>query len=139
MQGIRCGIVEELISSVFVTGKPLVEEDENTNINVTKEHILKQEFDGSGDDNQNTELDRNSKTCDNHEIKNGIHHKHDELSVKTLANMFDFKIGASPSTVPTYKSYSTLEENRLYLKGKLDVEELADPKTCKIQLNESEC
>ena len=72
MQGIRCGIVEELISSVFVTGKPLVEEDENTNINVTKEHILKQEFNGSGDDNQNTELDRNSKTCDNHEIKNGM-------------------------------------------------------------------
>ena len=139
LQGIRCGIVEELISSVFVTGKPLVEEDENIDIIVTKEQLLKQELDGSGDDNQNIELDRHSKTCDNHEIKNGVRHKHDELSVKTLANMFDFKIGASPSTVPTYKPYSTLEENRLYLKGKLNVEELADHKTCNIQLNESEC
>ena len=136
MQGIRSGIVEELISSVFMSEKPLVEEDESMKINLTKEHLLKEKLNGSGDDNQNLEVDRNSKKCDNFEINSGVRDKNDELSVKTLANLFDFKIDKA---VPTYKPYSTLEENRLFLKGKLDGEELASVKTCKIQLSESEC
>lgn len=139
MQGIRSGIVEELISSVFMSGNPLVEEDEKISISIAKAQLLKEKLNGSGDDNHNLELDRQNKPCDNNEINNEVCLKPDELSVKTLANMFDFKIGASPSTVPTYKPYSTLEENRLFLKGKLNVQELANPTTCSIQVNESEC
>ena len=143
MLGIRRGVVEELVTNVFITEKPLVEEDENkTNEQELHDSCFEERLNNCCNENKYAEIDNTSETCDQYVGNDDIYFKqNDELSVKTLANLFDFKIGANTSTVPTCKPYSKLEENKLFIKGKQTGEQPpAKSKTpVSAQANESEC
>jgi hypothetical protein len=138
--GIRRGVVEELVTNVFITEKPLVEEEENiTNERELHDSCIEERLNNRC--NENSKLNNSHETCDQ-VVGNDIYCKqNDELSVKTLANLFDFKIGANTSTVPSCKSYSKLEENKLFIKGKQTGEQLQTKSDTHIagQANESEC
>merc|ERR1711974_527353 len=60
--------------------------------------------------------------------------KQDELSVKTLANLFDFK----NTTIPTYKQCASLEDNALFQRGRQS-DHLTTTASMATQVNESEC
>ena len=143
---IECSAVDEMVSNVVVTENTLKEkEPQNRKDKEDGEQLCGLILNGSGDDRQILQVDNNdiSMKCHQDERRDeGVNCKHtDELSVKTLANMFDFKIGVTTSTIPTYKTFSKLEDNRLFQKGRQNVDHMAANTATSMgaQFNESEC
>ena len=141
MLGIKCGVVEELVTNVFVSECALVEKGQK---DIKPNDLMKKEtINGSGDEKQDIEEDKCPRWQNYDEESEGtiFIKPNDELSVKTLANMFDFKIGVNSSTTTSCKPFTKLEDNKLFLKGKQNLDHItSNPKTplCP-QDAESEC
>ena len=136
-----CGGVEDLGSNVF-------KYDMNSSSRAQSELIqteihLKNGIIGDSGNDENIQINQNfgspTHIEDGTSAAKAIHN--DELSVKTLATLFDFKKGVTTSSIPTYKPISRLEDNKLFLKGKLNLDSMTTTKpspNSKVN-NESEC
>ena len=136
-----CGGVEDLGSNVF-------KYDMNSSSRAQSELIqteihLKNGIIGDSGNDENIQINQNfgspTHIEDGTSAAKAIHN--DELSVKTLATLFDFKKGVTTSSIPTYKPISRLEDNKLFLKGKLNLDPMTTTKpspNSKVN-NESEC
>ena len=136
-----CGGVEDLGSNVFKYDMNSSSRAQNELIHA-EIHLNSGIIGDSGND-ENLQINQNfgchTLIEDGTSAAKAIHN--DELSVKTLATLFDFKKGVTTSSIPTCKPISRLEDNKLFLKGKLNLEPMTTTKSIpnsKVN-NESEC
>ena len=128
--------MEMSTKNVKKENKLLEEEPPKTNKEKEVEHVGLM-LNCSGDDGQVVHEDQIviSSTCPENEFRDeSANCKQDELSVKTLANLFDFK----NTTIPTYKQCASLEENVLFQRGRQS-DHLTTTASMGTQVNESEC